>query len=405
MSLVVNTNVSSLIAQQNLSTSESSLQTAMQRLSSGLRINSAADDAAGYAIANGMTSQINGMEQAANNASDGVSMVQTAAGALQQIDNNLQTIRQLTVEAANGTNSQTDDSYIQTEIKQDLAEIDRVSQQTNFNGVSVLGQNANIAIQVGANDGQTISVGLQQIDSSTLGVAGFNVVPQDPAATASDVVNAMATGDTATVTESGGTAVYTLESNGTFSEAFTPTSGPVQNTTGYSASDVAQVMETTGNTTSVSIAADTTALGTITVLGNAVSGTPGAVTGSVLTATNADGTVNSTGAIYEGANGLTNSQLLAATANPLTVLDSAINKVSELAANLGATQNRLTSALSDIQTANTNLQSSRSAIQNADYATEVSAMTQSQILQQAGVSVLGKADQTPQLVVSLLQNA
>ncbi|HEU0197061.1 MAG TPA: flagellin [Nevskiaceae bacterium] len=397
MSLVVNTNVSSLIAQQNLSTSESSLQTAMQRLSSGLRINSAADDAAGYAIANGMTSQINGMEQAENNANDGVSMVQTASGALQQIDNNLQTIRQLTVEAANGTNSQTDDSYIQTEVNQDLAEIDRVSQQTNFNGVSVLGQNANINIQVGADDGQTISVGLQQIDSSTLGLTSFNVVPQNQTASLSQIVGAMATGDTAVVTPSGGGAnvTYTLGANGDFTSSASP-STPV------TAAQLESQVNAVGASTAFTIASASTTTGAITVAGPVAAGDPVTITGA-----NTDtGAVTTGNTVFiTGSGDLTNAQVAAPTTDPLTLLDSAINQVSQLAANLGATQNRLTSALSDIQTANTNLQSSRSAIQDADYATEVSAMTQAQVLQQAGVSVLSKANQTPQSVLTLLQNA
>lgn len=173
---VINTNITALIGQQNLTKSASALQTAMERLSSGLRINSAADDAAGQAIANRMSAQINGLSQAQRNANDGISVAQTAGGALNQVNDNLQRIRQLTVQAANGTNSTSDLASIQDEINQRLEEIDRVSKQTSFNGVNVLASNQELQIQVGANDGQTIGIQLNAINRSTLGLQGFNVV-------------------------------------------------------------------------------------------------------------------------------------------------------------------------------------------------------------------------------------
>src|SRR5699024_5607657 len=149
-----------LIAQQNLNSSKSDLTTAMERLSSGVRINSAADDAAGQAIANRMSAQITGLSQAQRNANDGISVAQTAEGALNQVNDNLQRIRELTVQAQNGTNSASDLSSIQDELDQRLAEINRVSAQTSFNGVNVLAQDQTLSIQVGANDGQTIDINL-----------------------------------------------------------------------------------------------------------------------------------------------------------------------------------------------------------------------------------------------------
>lgn len=175
MAEYINTNTISLIAQNNLSKSQSSLGTAIERLSSGLRINSAADDAAGEAIANRFTSNINGLNQASSNANDGISLAQTTEGALDQINTNLQDIRTLTVQAQTGTNSASDLQSIQDEITQDLSEVDRISQQTDFNGVKVLSDNKNLNIQVGADDGQTISIALQQVDSATLGLGSFNV--------------------------------------------------------------------------------------------------------------------------------------------------------------------------------------------------------------------------------------
>jgi flagellin len=175
---VINTNITALIGQQNLTRSASALQTAMTRLSSGLRINSAADDAAGEAIANRMTSQISGLTQAQRNANDGISMAQTTEGALDQVNDNLQRIRQLTVQALNGTNTSTDLSSIQDEISQRLAEINRIGSQTSFNGKAVLNlgsADATIHIQVGANDGQTISISLSKVNTTTLSVASFAV--------------------------------------------------------------------------------------------------------------------------------------------------------------------------------------------------------------------------------------
>lgn len=172
---VINTNYLSLVAQNNLQKSQSALGTAIERLSSGLRINSAKDDAAGQAIANRMGAQINGLNQAARNANDGISAAQTTEGALNQINDNLQRIRVLTVQATNGTNSDDDLTSIQNEIGQRLEEINRISRETEFNGVQVLAKDETLKIQVGANDGQVIEIDLQQIDVSKLGLSGFNV--------------------------------------------------------------------------------------------------------------------------------------------------------------------------------------------------------------------------------------
>ncbi|WP_343499289.1 FliC/FljB family flagellin [Achromobacter denitrificans] len=218
MAAVINTNYLSLVAQNNLNKSQSSLGTAIERLSSGLRINSAKDDAAGQAIANRFTANINGLTQAARNANDGISIAQTTEGALNEINNNLQRIRQLTTQAVNGTNSDSDLKSIQDEINQRLGEIDRVSGQTQFNGVKVLASDDKMVIQVGANDGETITINLQEITSSTLGLTGFNVdgssVLDNRAAKASDLP---ATGVTKTGNEY---AVETANSKLTAADTF-----------------------------------------------------------------------------------------------------------------------------------------------------------------------------------------
>jgi len=170
---VINTNMTSLIGQQNLMKSQSSLQTSMERLSSGLRINSAKDDAAGQAIANKMTSEIRGLTQAQRNANDGISLAQTAEGALNQVNDNVQRIRELTVQAQNGTNSADDIASIQDEVDQRLAEIGRVVNESTFNGNQIFDRatdgSEDFAIQVGSKDGQAIT-----IEASSLQSAAFN---------------------------------------------------------------------------------------------------------------------------------------------------------------------------------------------------------------------------------------
>ncbi|WP_282100131.1 flagellin [Thauera aromatica] len=190
---VINTNITSLIGQANLSKSQNALTTAMERLSSGMRINSAKDDAAGQAIANRMSSQIKGLVQAQRNANDGISAAQTAEGALNQINDNLQRIRELSVQSQNGTNSQEDLDSIQAEIGQRLNEVNRISEETSFNGTKVLASTQDLKIQVGANDGEAINISLKEINQTALGLTGFNINDADvanAAATSTDLTAA-----------------------------------------------------------------------------------------------------------------------------------------------------------------------------------------------------------------------
>ncbi|KMJ89202.1 flagellin [Achromobacter xylosoxidans] len=207
MAAVINTNYLSLVAQNNLNKSQSALGTAIERLSSGLRINSAKDDAAGMAIANRFTANVKGLTQAARNANDGISLAQTTEGAASEINTHLQRVRELSVQAANGSYSQEQLNSMQDEINQRLSDIDRISQQTDFNGVKVLSGNAKpLTLQVGANDGETITLNLTEISVKTLGLDGFNVngtgVTQNRTATVSDLQAAggVAAGNDWTVT-------------------------------------------------------------------------------------------------------------------------------------------------------------------------------------------------------------
>ena len=167
----INSNINSLIAQQNLNTSQSALSQAITRLSSGKRINSAADDAAGLAISNRMQTQINGLNQGVSNANDGVSMIQTASSGLAQITSSLQTIRQLAVQASSGSLSSSDQAALQQEVAQQVAEVNRVASQTTYNGKNVLdGSAGNVSFQIGANVGQTIGLNLtQSLSAASLG--------------------------------------------------------------------------------------------------------------------------------------------------------------------------------------------------------------------------------------------
>jgi flagellin len=197
MAIYVNTNIASLNAQRNLSTSTESLKTSLQRLSSGLRINSAADDPAGMAISQSMTTQINGNEQGVRNANDGISLSQTAEGALGQIQNNLQTIRQIAVQAANGTISDTNRSQLQQEVDQLTQEISRIIQTTNFNGTLLLSGGNTITFQIGASgvaNNQVVASGLDLttgIASYASDLTGVQTIDITSSAKASAVLSAL----------------------------------------------------------------------------------------------------------------------------------------------------------------------------------------------------------------------
>ncbi|HCR1096250.1 TPA: FliC/FljB family flagellin [Enterobacter hormaechei] len=418
MAQVINTNSLSLITQNNINKNQSALSSSIERLSSGLRINSAKDDAAGQAIANRFTSNIKGLTQAARNANDGISLAQTTEGALSEINNNLQRVRELTVQATTGTNSDSDLSSIQDEIKSRLDEIDRVSGQTQFNGVNVLAKDGSMKIQVGANDGQTISIDLQKIDSSTLGLKGFGVagtalklsdsITQVGASGALKDVKLDAVAKALDVDASTLTLHNVQDStNGTYvvSSGSDNYAVSVDDATGNVVLNKATVAYTdaTGSgsikDTYVKVAADPTtgdATGFVTIQGKNFALTADAIKnggGAPTDSTGEDVGDITTKAEFKGAS----------TADPLALLDKAIASVDKFRSSLGAVQNRLSSAVTNLNNTTTNLSEAQSRIQDADYATEVSNMSKAQIVQQAGNSVLSKANQVPQQVLSLLQ--
>jgi len=398
---VINTNYLALVAQGNLNKSQSALGSAIERLSSGLRINSAKDDAAGQAIANRFTAAVRGLTQASRNANDGISIAQTTEGALNEVNVHLQRINEQVVQALNGSNSPSDLDSIQAEINQRLADIDRISTQTDFNGVKVLAKDQALDLQVGAKDGERITINLREISANKLGLSGFNVTGPR----ASGTMNAVGTGETTkaygnTTSITGASA--TVSNGSGLAAKLGVATGSVVATTGVVADDrgnwfvEVQLQAATatesenlklrgfdiaeGSSGSYYIAVDPADATNI--------GTPGA--------TNANFAIDLSKIEF--------SDLRASvTNNPLDKLSEALKTVDNLRSDLGAIQNRLQSTVANLGNTVTNLSAARSRIEDADYAVEVSNMTRAQILQQAGTSVLAQANQVPQTVLSLLR--
>lgn len=426
---VINTNTLSLTTQNNLTKSQSSLGTAIERLSSGLRINSAKDDAAGQAIANRFTSNINGLNVASRNANDGISLAQTAEGALSEINNNLQRVRDLTVQAQNSSNSASDIDSIQSEVNQRMEEINRVTKETDFNGIKVLdnrtADKTDYDFQVGSKDGEQISIA---IDSS----AGWNLATAGAGGTSSKTINTNQTALTSAKTayDTAVTAAtekqYTdkLDAAKASYTAYDTETDATAKATKLAAFQTAAGIDstatlTTGNHTALKAYYDATPptnvqkTAAVDAVKDKMSGftvdtdaakaagvkaaetaTPGSVVNGNLRTVAAkgfdvlSGTVDSTGAT-DG--------------SPLADIDAAIKAVDTQRSSLGASQNRFESTITNLNNTVSNLTAARSRIQDSDYATEVSNMSRAQILQQAGSSVLAQANQVPQTMLSLLR--
>jgi flagellin len=513
MPQVINTNVMSLNAQRNLSTSGGQLATALQRLSSGLRINSAKDDAAGLAISERFTTQIRGLNQAVRNASDGISLSQTAEGALGELTSNLQRVRELAVQAVNATNSSSDRAALDQEVQQRLAEIDRIATQTSFNGQKVLdGTFGTATFQVGANVGETISVGFStNMRTIALGKtadyvngASYNanlaVGQQGTTVSASaiasgDLTVALGSGQAVAVgasasyagsaTGQGATSAYakaaaitgagigglTAVADTTIQIGFATAAASATANDTYSLSINGVAIYTnatssiTGAAAATAINAQSSATGVTATFDSAnnrmtlqaVDGRDIAISQSAGSAAGANEGFNGTGAgtnnninaalafntaagattavtavgsvrlvsaetIVVGGNTPANSGFAAGslalgnsalnTANvtsvanantAITRVDAALTAVSGLRSTLGAIQNRFESTINNLTTAAENLTSSRSRIQDADFAAETAMLTRAQILQQAGTAILAQANAVPQNVLSLLR--
>jgi flagellin len=407
MAATINTNVNSLNAQRNLTTSGASLATSMQRLSSGLRVNSAKDDAAGLAISERMTTQLRGLTVGARNANDGISLAQTAEGALGKVGDMLQRMRELAVQAGNATNSKADRAALQAEVGQLTDEIDRIAKQTSFNGKKILdGSFAGAVFQVGANSGDVASLGALT-NSTARGLADVAYAyDQSASAVAASSVTVLTSiaANVLTISVAGSAATIDLgpikaassgeERMGQVVEAINRKSSDTGITAYLSQNDdqsyrfdlVSQKLAPNGDPAAVTLA------------GFSATGTGFAATsmGSQISATN-----TSTDAL--GIDTLSiDTQRNAWVA--IKKIDAAIDQVNSARANLGALQSRFESAVSNISIQVENLAAAKGRIVDADFAMETANLSRTQILQQAGTAMVAQANKLPQGVLSLLQS-
>jgi flagellin len=395
MALTINTNIASLNAQRNLGKSQQDLTKSMERLSSGLRINSAKDDAAGLAISDRMTAQIRGLNQASRNANDGISMSQTAEGALQESTNILQRMRELAVQSANDTNSASDRLSLNEEIVQLKNEIDRIAVTTEFNGRKVIdGTMTDATFQVGANAGvnQTISFSIDSARTADLGTTAIITVT---AASASYTATAGSGLLTATADVAGIGGNYTISVVDSADGATTSSVTVSGTTITVTASLTVGSFDTSDKIAALLNATTAATEGLVTVTGL---GTAASVAGTTTLVGGADASVTGTRTI---------DQISVATRSEASItissVDAALEDIDTIRGGLGAVQNRFESTIANLNNVSENLSAARSRILDADIAMETSSMTKSNILQQAGVSILAQANQTPQLALQLLQ--
>ena len=412
MAATINTNIASINAQRNLTFSGQSLNTTMQRLSSGLRVNSAKDDAAGLAISERMNTQVKGLTVASRNASDGISLAQTTEGALGKIGDMLQRMRELAVQAGNATNSKGDREALQLEVKQLADEVDRVAKQTNFNGQKVLdGSFAGAVFQVGANSGDNITLGAL-VDTRAEKISSISY--------ASSAQTGIDTAGTASIASymdaiSAGSLTVTLTPGGTTDlPALPPASSPQER--------LGQVIEAINNKS-----ADTGVVAyltkqegseeyTVEIMSGKTdtNGDPVQVTFAGFSAS-ATGILNATGTIGGSTAGTAGAEIDARGINDIDVgtqagawiglkkIDSAIDQVNSARATLGAIQTRFETAVNNIDIQVENLAAARGRIIDADFAVETANLSRTQILQQAGTAMVAQANQIPQNVLQLLQ--
>ncbi len=389
MALSVITNTASLNAQRNLTKSGAGLEQSMQRLSSGMRINSAKDDAAGMQIANRMTSQINGLGVAQRNANDGISMAQTAEGAMQASTDILQRMRELALQSANGSNAQGDRDALQKEVSALQTELTRIAETTQFGGTNLLdGSFGTKAFQVGSNSGETITVGLKDISADTLGAVGMKAISAGVSISGSDVGD-LVDGDGTLSIKVGDDTVAVDMTNVTDDASLLSAVNAAANGLGITATQAG--VGTAGTITFSGNIAGTTAL--LDVSGADSAG--GALTGFTTAAAGASELTD------EFADDIDITDVVG-TSDALKVIDQALLEISDSRANLGAVQNRFGHTINNLANIQENVSASRSRIQDTDFAAETAQMTKNQILQQAGTSILAQSNQLPQAALSLI---
>jgi flagellin len=388
---VINTNIKSLVSQNALVKNNRDLSAAMQQLSTGKRINSAADDAAGLAISSRMTSQIKGLDQAIRNGNDSVSMLQTTEGAMIEMTNMLQRMRELAIQSSNDTYTSVDRGYLDLEFQQLKTEVNRITDDTEWNGMGIMngsvvnddGSIGKFEFQVGANDGQIIS--------HTISDMGFMV----------DV--GTATFSTPTAATTGVAQISTLTLSGTYlaGDVISFTAGGESKTYTVLPQDLTSSNNST-NLTSIAaklLTAADTPMGTagVTVSSNVLTFTA--------TATNTAFTTNFTNTPRGALQNLKALDILNNTNSNTSIqeLDVAINRINTERAGLGAVINRLTYAVDNLANVSQNTSESRSRIIDTDYAKASSELARTQIISQAATAMLAQANQSPQSVLQLLQ--
>ncbi len=391
MALTIQNNIAAMNSYRNLSNTQTDLNSSLEKLSSGYRINRAADDAAGLAISEGLRSQIGGLKVAVRNAQDGISVVQTAEGALTETHDILQRMRDLSVQAANDGGLSSDaKSNIQSEMSQLKSELTRIADTTSFNGTKLLDGSYTGKFQVGANAGETISVAIgTSMGAAGLGVDGVDVTAAVGSGALTGAITTAAAASTASVntvdaaTDYSAAANWGSSLNGSISYAGKSLDlGTVDVSDALVADKVAAIQTSLDNTFgSGTVTAAATATG-ITFTGTAPGATP---TAQEL----ADATVNFTSA--------TGADVAIGT------IDNAIASVSTTRADLGAVQNRFDHTINNLNVAVENLTASESRIRDTDMASEMVSFTSAQILSQAGTAMLAQAKSIPQGVLSLLQ--
>lgn len=392
---VINTNTNALVAQQALQVNARKLNESMEQLSTGKRINSAQDDAAGFAITNKMTSQIRGLDQAVRNANDGISLLQTADGAMTEVTNMMQRMRELGVQAANDTNTGENRDYLDLEFQQLKGEIDRIIKNTQWNGVNVLDTSfdnngvssaGKFVFQVGANSGQTIDHTIKVFNMGTPdGDTTTKVVAETAAGTATTI-------EVSTLTVGGTYAAGDVISVNLNQNIFQYT---VTAADAVSSSALSTNMATAlNNRFDEGFAITQSGAGVIkfTLDTNAGTATGNSFT---LTASNSDGEWNDLETLK------VNTQADSNTA--IDKLDVSLTKVNKARAEIGAVINRLTYAVDNLTNISSNATASRSRIEDTDYAKATTSLARSQIIQQAATAMLAQANQQPQSVLSLLK--
>jgi flagellin len=372
MALVVNTNVLSINAQKNLSKSQGTLATSMQRLSSGLRINTAKDDAAGIAIASRMTAQIRGLSQAVRNANNAISLAQTIEGGLDEIHNMLQRMRELAVQAADDTNTSTDRTSLNAEFQQLKTEIDRIANSTKFNNQNVL--NGGFGSTVG-NLGTALSAanGVEDITSNGAAAGTYTLTVADG-------------------TNSGKKFTLTVGTQSQVIDDVSVPSGLDNKEINFTALGVKVTINANiqnigaNNTFDVTAGSGTFQIGSENALNNRI------------TINSVDARVNALSVNLATAD-ITNIQNAQ---NAIDYVTTAIESVLSKKGDLGAINNRLEYTVANLNNIIENVSSARSRVMDADFAVETANMTKSMILQQAGISVLAQANQSPQQVLALL---